>query len=169
MNFLELLERSKTDPDTIFSGRFMTFDPGETTGWSLWERTRLADFGQLKTYPIETGVNPLQTLLFNRSPTRVVYESYHIYSWKTDDHTNSDVPALQVVGMLRTLCYQASIPVSSQTAQVAKQFCTDEKLKEWGIYQPGMRHARDAIRHGAYFLLFGKTGQAGKPDNQKPT
>ena len=30
------------------------------------------------------------------------------------------------------------------------------KLKKWNMYRKGERHARDAIRHGAHFLLFGK-------------
>ena len=35
----------------------------------------------------------------------------------------------------------------------AKGFVTDAKLKEWGLWQDGLRHSRDAIRHGIYFLV----------------
>jgi hypothetical protein len=45
-----------------------------------------------------------------------------------------------------------------QMATTAKTFVTDEKLKQWGFWQEGMRHSRDAIRHGLYFLLFYKKG-----------
>jgi hypothetical protein len=42
-------------------------------------------------------------------------------------------------------------------AHQAKGFVTDEKLKAWGFYQKGVRHARDSIRHACYFLLFDKS------------
>jgi hypothetical protein len=44
-------------------------------------------------------------------------------------------------------------------ASQAKAFVTDQKLKEWGFWKEGMRHSRDAIRHGLYFLLFYKRGE----------
>lgn len=43
-----------------------------------------------------------------------------------------------------------------QGAGIVKTFCNDEKLKGWGFWKVGERHARDAIRHGAYFLIAGK-------------
>lgn len=46
-----------------------------------------------------------------------------------------------------------------QMAVTAKNFCTDDKLKQWGFWQAGQKHARDSIRHGCYFLLFFRKGQ----------
>jgi hypothetical protein len=43
-------------------------------------------------------------------------------------------------------------------AQQAKAFWTDEKLKLVGLYEPGMKHARDALRHLLYLICFGKKG-----------
>lgn len=41
-----------------------------------------------------------------------------------------------------------------QTPTDAKRVCTDERLKNWGLYDPtgGMVHARDADRHAILFL-----------------
>lgn len=36
-------------------------------------------------------------------------------------------------------------------AGLAKTFADDVKLAAWGFDAPGMRHAKDAIRHGCYF------------------
>jgi hypothetical protein len=83
-------------------------------------------------------------------------ESYQVYDWKKDEHSFSQVPTLQVIGCIKTICKILHIPYYSQTAQVAKHFCTDEKLEQWGMWKRGERHARDAIRHGCYWLLFGK-------------
>ena len=52
-----------------------------------------------------------------------------------------------------------NIPTHKQMASTAKTFATDKKLREWGFWERGMRHARDAIRHGCYFLLFYKKGE----------
>jgi hypothetical protein len=104
---------------------------GEDIAFDKFEET-------LRTYPI----------------THAVFENYQIYEWKNADHSWSQVPTIQIIGCIKTLCKQHKISYSSQTAQVAKQFCTDEKLQQWGYYKAGMRHGRDAIRHGCYFLLF---------------
>ena len=38
-------------------------------------------------------------------------------------------------------------------AQQAKGFVTDAKLKEWGMWDIGHKHARDACRHCVYYLV----------------
>lgn len=142
-----------------FDGNLLALDPGETTGIALYSCTKdeavLTHASQMKTWPLEQGVEAFEALLKQLSPTRVVFESYQVYEWKTEDHTWSQVPTVQVIGMIRTILIQNKIPYSTQTAQVAKGFCDDDKLKAWGYYQPGLRHARDAIRHACYYLLFG--------------
>jgi hypothetical protein len=149
---------NKAKKVTPYEGTILALDPGETTGYSVFhaasETIEMVASGQVKTWPMKNCVTELANLL-NQKPTLVVHEVYSIYEWKTDTHAWSDVPTLRVIGSLETLCIQAGIPYISQTAQVAKGFCTDEKLKAWGFYQQGQKHARDAIRHGLYFLLFG--------------
>lgn len=89
-------------------------------------------------------------------PNFVVYEAYHVYKWKLEEHTFSRVPTIQIIGCLRTHCILRDIPNDEQTAQIGKGFATDAKLKLWDLYLPGLVHARDAIRHGAHWLLFHK-------------
>lgn len=159
MEFNELRLKA-TKPETRFIGRLLTFDPGETTGWSSWEVTeeeaKLVQSGQIKTWPIKNAVDEFTFLLNAHQPDIVVFESYQVYEWKAEDHTWSQIPTVQIIGCLRTLLIQMSIPEHTQTAQVAKQFCKDEKLEEWGLWKKGERHARDALRHACYYILFGK-------------
>jgi hypothetical protein len=142
-----------------FLGRLAIYDPGETTGFAVYERTpnttKLLTYEQLATWPIETGYKELQRSL-GWLPTRVVYEAYHVYKWRLEEHTFSEIPTIQIIGSLKTLLLQTGVPYSNQTAQIGKGFCTDDKLKKWNLYMPGKVHARDAIRHGAHFLLFGQ-------------
>lgn len=146
-------------PNKAFRGRVASFDPGETTGSALFyasDTIELQVSKQLKTWPLESAVHQLTQHLLTFKPDVVVMESYRVYSWKTDQHSNSDIPTIQIIGCLKTLCIQQNIPFIQQSAQVAKQFVTDDKLEQWGFYKVGERHSRDAIRHGCYYLLFGK-------------
>ncbi len=144
---------------TPFTGVVLALDPGETTGWAKFsatpEQAVLEDYGQTKTWPIVDGVSGISELLQQHTPTILVIESYRVYEWKVEDHSWSSVPTLQLIGCIKTLSIQHNKPVYEQTAQIAKNFCTDERLKLWGMYPKGLRHARDAIRHGIYYLLFG--------------
>lgn len=144
---------------TPYIGTVLALDPGETTGWSVFYSSQddvvLHAQGQEKTYPMENCVNGLTNLIDIYKPTIIVHELYSVYEWKTDEHAWSTVPTLRVIGCLETLCIQRKLPYITQTAQIAKNFCTDEKLKTWNYYIKGARHARDSIRHGTYFLMFG--------------
>lgn len=159
-NFSKLrLAANKAKSISVFEGRLLALDPGETIGVASFtcsdDEAVLTHASQIKGWPLEAGVSNFIELVEAIKPDHVVFESYQVYSWKTDDHTWSQVPTVQVIGMIRTILIQDEILYSSQTAQVAKGFCDDNKLKLWGYYTPGLRHARDAIRHACYYLLFG--------------
>lgn len=150
----------ETKKVTQYNGILLSLDPGETTGWAVWrsytgEEITLLGQGQIPTWPIERCVEEM-TRLFESYPhiKHVVHETYAIYEWKSSDHSWSQVPTVQVIGSILTLCVQRQLTYSSQTAQIAKNFCTDDKLKYWDVYEKGLRHSRDAVRHGIYFLLF---------------
>lgn len=149
---------NKQKPETKFEGTLLALDPGETTGVACFgcdEEATLVYGNQIKTWPLELGVANFTKLMDDLKPDCVVFESYQVYEWKTDTHSWSQIPTVQVIGMIKTILIQRDIPYHTQTAQVAKQFCNDEKLEQWGYWLSGLRHARDAIRHGCYFLLFG--------------
>lgn len=141
-----------------FEGKVLALDPGETTGWAMFESTaedaKLLCQGQIKTWPMIIAVDNLTKMIEEHKPDFIVHEMYAVYEWKSQDHSWSQIPTVRVIGCIETLSIQQHISYSSQTAQVAKNFCTDEKLKTWDFYEKGMRHARDAVRHGTYFLLF---------------
>lgn len=133
----------------------MTLDPGQTTGVAVFESGILKHQLQIKTWPMVECVHNLKHIFDVHKPKRLVYESYQVYEWKQEDHVWSQIPTVQVIGCIQTLLILQNIPYHTQTAQVAKQFVTDDRLKDWGFWDVGHRHARDATRHGCYFLLFG--------------
>ncbi len=146
-------------PEKRYTGVLISFDPGHTTGYSVWvaehEKVTLVEAGQFMSWTKEDIVlAPLLALLDKYEVSNIVFESYQVYEWKSADHSWSQVPTIQIIGCIKTICQLRNIPYHGQTAQVAKQFVTDDKLEKWGYYKAGMRHARDAIRHACYFLLF---------------
>lgn len=133
--------------------RLLALDPGNTTGWAVFVDGELEDCGQVAT----TSVAQLWQLIQDQDPDAIVCEAYHVYGNKLAQHAGSDVPTLQLIGAIRLAAHLLDLPAPRmQTAAQAKTFCTDDKLKHWGMYQPGKRHATDAIRHGAYAIIFAR-------------
>lgn len=150
--FKELLDQQ----DKPFKGLLLALDPGQTTGYAFFKGGILIKSGQLSTPNPEKATINIRHLLSVEgfTPDFLVHESYRIYAWKLAQHSNSEVVTSQIIGSIKTLCTLQHIPYGAQTAQVAKQFCTDDKLRHWDFWIVGEQHARDAIRHGVYFLLF---------------
>ena len=134
----------------------LCFDPGHTTGFAVFHGTDLFESGEVRTEPIEVGVREIERLISSYEPDIVVMEDYRVYQWKTKQHGGSELLTTRVIGCIETFCViNFIIHIVKQPAHTAKGFCTDAKLRAWGFYKKGERHARDAIRHGCYFLLFG--------------
>jgi hypothetical protein len=154
-----ILAINKTKKVVPFKGRLLGLDPGGTTGYFFItcgdEGIVFSKAGQVSTGDERECAIALAKLFTELKPTHVVFESYHIYDWKSDQHKWSPVWTVQVIGCIWTLCEQLGITYSQQSAQNAKGFWTDEKLHEFHMYEKGMRHGRDATRHALHYLCFG--------------
>jgi hypothetical protein len=166
--FIHAVNKEKKVPR--FHGLVLALDPGETTGYAVFKSRPSGVgetasnavispriIGQVRTWPPEECVKSLTELFNTHRPDIVVNESYHIYSWHAEDHKWSPVNTIQIIGCIWTLCHQRNIPRVQQSAQNAKSFWTDEKLKHYQVYEPGKPHGRDATRHALHFLSFGAT------------
>lgn len=132
--------------------RILALDPGETTGWAVFEDQSLVACGQLKV----GDLNTLFAVVRESRANVVVIESYRVYEHRAQQHIGSEVVTIQYIGILKLAAEQLHLPIVMQAAWQGKQFQTDEKLREWGLYQVAHKHANDAIRHGCYFYLFHK-------------
>ena len=159
MTFKQL--RLKMRPNTPVPKVMLCLDPGHTTGLAVFTDGELTAWEQAVTIEdIGKGLTvdwkELIRLFDKYQPTQVVCEDYRIYQHKLDQHTFSQVATLRLIGGIDMLCYQRGIPIDYQLAIEHKGFCSDKKLEAWGYWQRGMRHSRDAIRVGCYWLLFHK-------------
>ncbi len=153
MEFIELAKRlDKHDVQ-----RVLVFDPGHTTGWAYFTLGELDECGEIDTSTMESAVKKVGECVGAYAPDVVVMEDYRVYKWRAKHHIGSELLTVQVIGCIQTIAIQEGIhEIIKQPAHIAKGFCNDAKLKEWGYYQGyGDKHANDAIRHGCYYLLFG--------------
>jgi len=134
--------------------RILALDPGETTGFCVFEGPNLVVADQLKTKSVPEGAWEIEKAVCKHNVAEVVMEMYRVYSWKAEDHSWQSLHTPRLIGAVEYVCFQLDVPLIQQTAQQAKGFCTDEKLKAWGVYQVGKPHSCDAIRHACYYLLF---------------
>lgn len=131
--------------------RVLALDPGDTTGWCVFDGGELNRADQMPGTPLN-----IAKLIDAAKPDVVVIEEYRIYGWMTQQHAWSDVPTLRLVGAAELACAERGVALVKQSPKNVKPFCTDEKLKRWEIFQTRRKHANDAIRHAAFFLLFGQ-------------
>ncbi len=139
----------------------VALDPGETTGYAVFRKFELIESGQIKTNNMDTVFDVMNEFIasllerhYKTGPAYLVFEDYKVYGWKTKDHAWASLHTPQLLGTIRAVCSIHGIPYTKRMAQLVKQFCTDAKLKEWDFYVKGEQHARDAIRHAAYEILF---------------
>jgi hypothetical protein len=132
----------------------LCLDPGDTTGYAVFDSGALVKAGQFRVTPLSLA--KFHTLFRHYKPDRIVAENYRVYQHKLKQHANSTVPTIQYVGAIKSFAQLLGIPVTWQWAFQAKGFGTDYRLRELGLYQANRRHANDAIRHGVYFYVFGK-------------
>lgn len=159
MSFEELQERLRGDKK--IPERLLCLDPGKTTGWAFFEKGKLIKWGQVPDCYDDQNIDAskLMQLFEELQPDFILYEDYRVYTHKLDRHSFSPVMTVRLLGVIEAYCQMKAIKTHKQMASTAKNFCTDAKLESWGFWKPGMRHSRDAIRHGCYFLLFYRKGE----------
>lgn len=163
--FWKILAKAAQRPEerlkTELAGRsILGLDPGETTGVAIFtaDVADTTDFKirlmQLETKDVGQGYLELEGLVEEERPDHIRAEEYRVYSWKADSHSNQILHTPQLIGAIKVLSLLHGIPLSFKMAQHAKAFWNDDNLKACGLYSPGQKHARDALRHLLFYLTF---------------
>lgn len=148
-HFRELLDRVRPDHDESPEPLILALDPGLTVGVCTMRGADLLSALQLQGTHLA-----LYTLIASTHPDVAVCEDYHVYRTHASQHINSPLETVRLIGAIELTCALLGVPLRLQSAATAKGFSTDAKLKRWGMYQEGMRHANDAIRHAVYYTLW---------------
>ena len=144
--------------DAPVPGTLLSIDPGHTVGWGLFEDGVLSRAGQIAVDVSSSGTlggDSMWELVLDIEPEVIIIENYRIYPHMSKTHTWSSLNTPKLIGYIEAICQHQGIPYYLQMAST-KEFCNNDKLREWGYYRQGEPHANDAIRHGCYWLLFGK-------------
>src|SRR5690606_23565736 len=88
--------------------RLVTLDPGETTGYSIWDNNEMSDCGQLPTHTVRGSIHGLSKWLdlvaIRREYNPIfVMEEYRVYAHKTDDHSQSTMHTSRLIGALECM------------------------------------------------------------------
>ena len=150
------------------SGNFSKNEGDGTTGWAIFHYGELKDFGHVQASGYERIEEYWQAIseLIDLSIDIVVCESYRLFAGKASAQSNSMMETPQLIGYLRMYCYKWQIPIVFQDPK-DKARVTDPILVRQGVFElKGKKHyclgrstnlhMRDAIRHGIYFLKYGK-------------
>lgn len=153
--------------------RFLAIDPGETTGWALFDDFEVVDAGQeeLVLFIDEVaeglGVGRLgdPTIYAGYGPfagvERLVIERFALYPWviKEGGLDFDEVRTAQGIGALKFIARHANIPVTMQPATI-KEPAQAGGAREL-FYRPlhENRHQNDAIMHGWYYAATRLGGQ----------
>lgn len=154
MLFEEFAKKVIKYPEDKAPEVLLALDPGETIGYAVFYGLEHRETGQLVCESFDEAITKLTKLFVDVNPTHLVFEDYRIYKAKVKQHIGQELFTPQLIGVIKALCETKSIKPFKQMAQLAKQFCNDEKLRGWGLYAKSFRHGRDAVKHGAYYLLF---------------
>jgi hypothetical protein len=133
----------------------LAMDPGHTTGLAVFINGSLYKSSQIRTHPMDAAIDVMKRIISRTGWKHIVYENYRVYSDKRDQHVNSEVHTVRLIGVIETFAQISGVSTSNQMAATVKGFFTDERLRQFGYYKPGFPHANDAVRHGCYYLSYG--------------
>lgn len=130
--------------------RIVALDPGKTTGiCSLVVQEDCFDSLDATHYPIEKSV---AVFLDHYKPDVVIYEAFRLYPWKSQQLSFQEMPAVEVIGVIKTWCNAHGIVPIEQPAS-SRMMMSKEWLQKSGLWKVtiGLPHARDAARHLLYY------------------
>lgn len=149
---------------------WLAVDPGETTGWSLWDEVgtlRYADQTPMwkfadAVYAAAEGkvFDPFFEALTEKEraagkvPTiyAIVCEQWQLYPWELQNLAWDHCRTARLIGALELICRQFGIQLIFQGADIKKGAVAAgaEALFLAPVHEN--RHANDSLMHGVYYL-----------------
>lgn len=146
--------------------RWLSVDPGEDTGWALWEDQKLLDAGTEKLWAFGDSLfiamfRPEEAELLGdelatkfEGVEKVVAEDWRLYPWELKKGTLSwdQCRTARLLGSITQTCRMASLELVLQGAKIKK---SSESAGAKALFMAPLdenRHANDAIRHGVYYI-----------------
>jgi hypothetical protein len=151
-------------------GKFLTVDPGEDTGWSVWDGRKLVDAGTTKMWDFSdtlwaVGMEPLvPSLIFDlpddlqeiaqsiRGIEILVTENWTIYPWVAHNGGLDwdECRTARLIGSMYSLCRLTGWHYEQQPAKIKERAVAAGAETYFSHPLKENRHANDAIMHGVF-------------------
>lgn len=150
--------------------KWLAVDPGEDTGWSLWQGERLLDAGTEKLWAFADAVF-MAVLRAEEAElvgdelamkfvgiSRIVAEDWRIYPWEAKKGTlNWDqCRTARLIGALTIIAKMGGLEWKLQPAKIKERAEAAGAEVLFLFPRNENRHANDAIRHGVYYCAVEK-------------
>lgn len=138
--------------------RWISIDPGEDTGWAIWEGDRLVDAATDKLWDV---VDALSTALLSfvdhgdgpdfGGVRLLVVEDWALYPWKLKQLGWDKCRTARGIGAIELICRLSKTELVLQPAAIKKTAVAAgaEELFLSPLHEN--RHANDAIMHGVFY------------------
>lgn len=147
---------------------WLCVDPGETTGWSIWDGRELVLAGQttlwrfidaVDAWLMATGSRDLAYDVFGGEEvveggdlSALIVEDWKLYPWKLEDLAWDSCRTARGIGALELLARQHGIPLRLQGASIKSAAKAAGAEAFYVTPQDENRHANDSIQHGVFYL-----------------
>ncbi len=135
--------------EAAIRARVVGIDPGGTTGLCRFEGKHLEVCEQFDLFELgdwlSTELAPEDIL---------VVEAYKLRASSAKTMIGNTFPAPEAIGLIKYWAHTKGKGIHWQSP-AQKEYFSNERLQLLGLYQRGMPHANDSIRHALYYQSFG--------------
>ncbi len=143
------------------SRRIVSVDPGGTCGYCILEqRNEDISLIEVDQKPWKEFIHYSDHNLLLGKYDTVVIEKYRVKRSTIQANLGKNLRTVKIIGVLEFLCEKRKLNYYLQPAGIGKSFFDRDRLEEYNMWIVGKEHARDAIRHGLYYLIFGGNNEA---------
>jgi len=129
--------------------KWISIDPGETNGWSYWDGNERLDKGQDTSLELFERVERY----IDEGMEFLLYENYVLRQSSAKAMVGNKFLTSQNIGVLKWLAHKHGLKIATQMP-AQKEFFDNDKLKHLGLYDKGLIHCRDSVRHALYYQFF---------------
>jgi len=124
--------------------KVLTFDPGKTTGWSIWRDGELKKVGILLTF-----ADLIDLFIKHNDATHCVYEGFA----RANASTGDQLETIELCGAIQALATFYHMQIEKQYPAQRKGYVEFAKMyvAPFSISSDVKRHCIDAVSHGLRF------------------
>lgn len=135
--------------------RWVSVDPGESTGYAVWEGDDLIEAGTLPLWEFIDALDPTPCCdgdaPFERV-TKLVVEDWALYPWEVQNLAWDKCRTARGIGALELIARQQGWDIVLQPAKIKEAAEAGGATAYFLRPLHPNRHANDAIRHGSYHI-----------------